>query len=181
MSWIAVGAGAVSLAGSVYSANKNADAMEDANSGELPDWLKPYVIGDGKMPGFIENPAKINSNWMNYIDQMGKGDPNAQWQPMSSDNMFFHPEQQFTPDQGGGPYGQLPPGMTAPPPQQQPGGGMNMDAMTQFMDRMEGQNRISGMEDMPWSQGQRYNRGFRGMERPEFDKMDTLYQLMRRM
>ena len=178
--WPALIMAGASLAGSVYSANKNADAMEEANSGDLPDWLKPYVVGQGEMPGFVKDPNKTNTEWLKYIQQLGQGDTNAPWQPMSSGSIHFNPEQQFTPVDDGSQYGALPPGMNQPPGAQAPGG-MDMDAMTQFMQGKELQNSISGMEDVPWSEGRQYSRGFRDMDRGKFHKMNTLYELMRGM
>lgn len=122
MPWIAplVTAGA-GLAGSIYSSNKAADAAEAANSGDLPDWLRPYIKGAGPIPSYLTETPKINTGWLEYIQQLGRGDPNANWQPMTADSPFFNPDQTFTPGPADAqnPYGALPPGMNQPPPGQQ--------------------------------------------------------------
>jgi len=111
---VTAGAG---LAGSVYGSNKAADAAEAANSGDLPEWLKPYMTGN-VVPDYLKQNPKLNTNWLDYITQLGEGNYESSWQPMSNQSPFFNPDQTFTPEPGGGPYGQLPPGMQQPPPQQ---------------------------------------------------------------
>ena len=107
-------AAGATLAGSIYGANKQADAVKEANSGELPDWLKDYVLGSGPVPSHIAETPLINTNWMDYVMRLGQGDQSAQWNPMTADSPWFNPDQTFTPEPGGGPYGQLPPGMQQP-------------------------------------------------------------------
>ena len=167
-------AGGLGLAGSVYGANKAADAAEESR--ELPEWMRPYVLGDGSVPEYMQERPKINTQWIDYIKRLGEGGYDAPWAPMTADSPWFNQDQTFTPEPGGGPYGSLP--STKQPPVQQ-GGGMDLDAFTQFAERMARQNQISGMEDVPWDSGKRYSRDFRDMSRSEFNGMDKLYQLMR--
>lgn len=126
MTWGAVAVGVIGAGAGIYSANKSADAMADANSGDLPDWLKPYMTGGGGTPSYIDQDPLINSNWMDYVNQLGQGQWDAPWQPMTDQSLQFHPERQFTPVDDGSPYGSLPeqPPVAeqpiAPPVQQQP-------------------------------------------------------------
>lgn len=120
MMWVGIGSAGAGLLGSVYSSNKAAEAAEEANSGELPEWLKPYILGDGSVPEWLTQQPKTNSNWLDYIGNLGQGDTAAPWQPMNENALQFHPERQFTPEDDGSQYGALPPGMNEPPPQAMP-------------------------------------------------------------
>ena len=127
--------GGLGLIGSIIGGNKQEDMYEESR--ELPDWLKPYITGNGPTPSYIDNDPLINTNWMDYVMRLGQGDTDAQWAPMTGNSPWFNPDKTFTPDQGGGPYGQLPPGFDpygqAQQPQQPAGGGMDMDALTSFL------------------------------------------------
>ena len=126
MSWWGVGSAAVSVIGGMYSANKNADAMENANSGDLPDWLRPYIKGGGPIPAYLTEDPPINQNWLDHIGELGQGQYDSEWQPAFASDPQFNPDQTFTPVDNGSPYGALPegvvgygeptPGAIPPPP-----------------------------------------------------------------
>jgi len=182
---LAAGAG---LAGSIYSANKQADAMEEANSGELPEWLKPYVVGTGPVPEHIAGNPLINTNWMDYIKNLGSGQYDAPWQPMTANSPWFNPDQTFTPEQQeGSPYGALPEGMnpytTPPPPQQEQGGGMDMDALTSFLKNKQSAMMLGGEGAQYGNTGDIYGHMRRmnpDMSYSEMDKMNELAKLLGR-
>jgi len=114
-----IGGSLIVGAAGVYGANKAASAAEKAAGGDLPDWLRPYIKGAGDIPKHLTENPQINTNWMDYIKQLGEGGYDAPWQPMTADSPWFNQDQTFTPEAGGGPYGQLPPGMNAPPMMEQ--------------------------------------------------------------
>ena len=146
MMWVGIGSTVGSLAGSVYSANKNADAMEDANSGDLPDWLKPYIKGDGEIPSYLTEDPLINTNWLDHIGQLGQGQYDSEWQPAFSNSPHFNPEQTFTPEQDGSPYGAGPP---PPPPEEAPPEQQGLPPMFAGMFGPQ-QQQTSGMTDDPF-------------------------------
>lgn len=137
MGWIGLGTAAVGAYGSYKSGKAQEEAME--NAGELPEWLKPYIIGDGSVPEWVTQQPKTNTKWLEYIGKLGQGDTSAPWQPMNENALQFHPEQQFTPEDDGSQYGALPPGMNQPPPpQMQQGGGMSPQ-MQHYQQRASGE------------------------------------------
>ena len=110
-----IGAGAGLLGGIL--GNKSQEDMLD-ESRKLPDWLRPYIKGAGDIPEYLTETPKINTNWLDHILALGSGNPQSNWAPMTSNSPWFNQDQTFTPQQGGGQFGSLPPGMqqTAPPP-----------------------------------------------------------------
>ena len=116
-----IGAGAA-LIGSSQQADAQQEAAEQSQ--QLPPWLEPYMTGQ-YVPQHISGSPLINTNWMDYITQLGQGNYNAPWQPMVPQSPWFNPDQTFTPGPATPdmPYGTLSPdqpGYTTPGPAPMP-------------------------------------------------------------
>ena len=127
----AIAAAAITAGASIYSANKNADAVKEANSGDLPDWLRPYITGQGPQPESMQGPPRLNTQWLDYITRLGQGDHTAPWAPMTAHSPWFNPEMTFDPGapSAENPYGTAPAAgernVMVNPPLGQPGGGVS--------------------------------------------------------
>lgn len=179
MTWGMVAGAAIGTVGSIYGANKAAGVAEESR--DLPDWLKPYITGKGDIPSYIERDPLINTNWMDYVKRLGQGDTGAQWNPMTANSPWFQPDKTFTPNEGGGPYGQLPPGMDpygAPPQQpQQQGGGLDIDALTSFLKNKNTAMFMGGEGAQYGNTGDIYGYMKRGGSDMSYSQMDELNEL----
>lgn len=94
-----VAGGAMSLMG----ANKQADAQAEAAeaSRELPEWLKPYMVGDA---GPEPEPIPINYNWLDSLQQIGTSGMPGMDHPMSMNDPRMTFDNVHTPYEGG-PWG----------------------------------------------------------------------------
>ena len=181
-------AAALGAAGSIIGGKMMGDSAEDAAEAarELPDWLKPYVTGGG-VPEYLQSQPKTNTAWMDYISRLGSGQPAGPWQPMNNASPWFNPDQTFTPQQDGSPYGALPEGMAPhgqiPPQQQQGGGGMDMDALTSFLKNKQSAMMLGGEGAQYGNTGNIYGHMRRmnpDMSYQEMDKMNELAKLLGR-
>lgn len=162
--------GALSFLGQQDANEANQEMFEESR--ELPEWLKPYYIGDS---GPAPQPTPVNYNWLDALAQASQSGMPQQMPPMSMNDPRMTFQNVHTPTQGGpwgygmgpgqltteagipgGPGAQfLPqgegfrPGPTGPqaPPQGQQGGGFAPGTLDMAQRYMQANRGFSGQRE----------------------------------